>query len=39
MNSDDDAIDMSQATKIVVGTVAISAALSFALVGYYAFLI
>ncbi len=39
MNSDDDTIDMSQATKIVVGTVTISAALSFALVGYYAFLI
>lgn len=30
---------MSHATKIVVGTIAISAALSFALVGYYALLI
>ena len=30
---------MSKATKIVVGTVAISAAVSFALVAYYAFLI
>jgi hypothetical protein len=39
MSADDDGFDMSQATKIVVGTVGISAALSFALVGYYAFLI
>ncbi|MEM4781471.1 MAG: adenosine deaminase [Halalkalicoccus sp.] len=30
---------MSQATKIVVGTIAISAIASFALVAYYAFLI
>ncbi|MFC6905393.1 adenosine deaminase [Halalkalicoccus tibetensis] len=30
---------MSQATKIVVGTVAISAAVSLTLVAYYAFLI
>ncbi len=39
MRSDDDALDMSQATKVVVGTVAVSAALSLALVVYYAFLI
>lgn len=30
---------MSQATKIVVGTVALSAAISFTLVAYYAFLV
>lgn len=39
MRSDDDALDMSQATKVVVETVAVSAALSLALVVYYAFLI
>ncbi|ADJ13522.1 hypothetical protein [Halalkalicoccus jeotgali] len=30
---------MSQATKVVVGTVAIAAAVSLALVAYYAFLV
>jgi hypothetical protein len=36
---DGDSLGMSQATKVVVGTIAVSVVLSFALIAYYAFLV
>lgn len=39
MDRDADPVGMSQATKVVVGTIAISVVLSLALVAYYALLV